>query len=293
MTIDRFIPTWLCRELKERDIEPVFSSRMTGGVVADVWKVMDRDGFKHVFRRTENRINDIHIIVKILNKVKDRDIMPLGFEANQDTPYSFVTHYQWIDGEALCDFNIDMASIISIWGEMGKNCEYPSMLSIYRNVCVEATEITKNIRNAYDFSQEDRKYIVDASELIMRELEENQLNRILNNRGFLTHGDLKPANVISGTTGLTIIDWDKVCSLSPEADAVYALFTGKLNYRKQIEIMNQMHEMSMINDVFDLSTRFLPAMYLVHDVFIYLNTRRRFNYICESVLPLVKHWQII
>ena len=123
-------------------------------------------------------------------------------------------------------------------------------------------------------------------------LSQNDLEKMLDNRNCLTHGDPKPKNIVMNNDVFVFIDWDKLCSVSPEFDLVYTAFTGMIWENVfTIEKWCKTNKKHIEHNIFNLVTKFLPSMYLIHDTYYYLSTGNRFEYLINEVFTLYFDWK--
>lgn len=284
------IPTWLIESTKVLSIEVRSLCQLDGGVVSDVWRVFDVADNCYIIRRTPDKHNNAFSIVNMLNKLPNAPYVPRNFRAYAESTSSYITCYTWVDGKVLDSFQNVLCEINDICTWMHSIDVGSNALSIYHDIHKEALYVLQNIENLVNFAQPDIETIRHSATIILDSLKTFELSMILDNRGCLTHGDIKPHNTIRTNDSLLLIDWDKIGSLSPEADLVYAIFSINSQAAEYPIMRKMLVNPSLEKEIVSLSIRFLHHMYLVHDVYVYLTTGSRLLYVKKSVLPQCKWW---
>ena len=289
--MNHIIPNWLKKVYPNNSI--INASKLEGGVVSDVWRILTDTGIECVIRCTRLPADKHQVLLNLESAASIDFCLPneIHFLAAGD---SLITMYPWIPGEALYSFSDCLHEVLLTLSQKHAQPGFYSVRSIYSNAFEEARYVQENIDDFYNvLSPEIIRGVHKAASAVLTSLTKKKLNLLLDCRGRLTHGDPKPANVIRSNNMLTFIDWDKICTLSPESDIVYALFTGSIPYT--LDIRRIFEEFGKIDDlsfsIFSLATKHLPDLYLIHDVYIYLVHNVRQKYISEQVFPLWLSWK--
>lgn len=284
------IPEWIVELNVERVIMDI--EKIEGGIVSDVWRIQYESGDEYVVRRTEVSNYNKESLTNNLEKAIGTQLLPHGFRVLGRNDY-IITYYSWIHGEALKSFSKCLPDVIQKLSEMHAKEGFANVKSIYRSVFDEAEFILKNIQNYTFFSFDEKCSIEHAASMLLDNLKKEELFALLDCRGRMTHGDPKPSNVILFGDTLQFIDWDKICSLSPECDIVYSLFTGNIienSVEYEInDVIKYYPDLSV--DLLRMAIRHLPNMYLIHDAFICMRFGKRYKYLKEQVFPLWNSWK--
>lgn len=285
-----FIPEWLSDVGFVDGHLIVDIRRVEGGVVSDVWSIQYKNGGKYVIRRTA--MKDGRLIIKNLNMAVKYNCLPEKFRAMVQKDY-IISYYQWVIGDAMQTFNKNIQEILEGLTEFRSFGGFMGVKSIYEDVFKEAAYVKKYIHQCSFFSEEESRNIEHVCNNVLSKLSKQQLFMLLDCRGRMTHGDPKPANVICHKNKIQFIDWDKICSLSPESDVIYSIFTGNIDWNIKLKDIVRIldHDTGLYIDNIKLAICFLPSIYLIHDIFICLSTGTRYGYVRDEVLPLWYTWE--
>lgn len=286
------IPDWINNlDLVNNDLI-IDMKRLEGGVVSEVWCIELKNKGKYVFRKTVMKTENLSKVSNNLNIATNTGYFPKKFGVKVEKNY-LITYYLWVKGNALKSFNGNLQVILYKLGEIHAFNGFDNVKSIYSNIFEEAEYVKNHIDNCGIFLTKDKQKLKYMCNNISGKFSKRELNRLLNCRGRMTHGDPKPANVIINGDSIQFIDWDKICTLSPEADIIYALFTGcnfyNFNLKKIIKFLQQSTELS--NTILNMAVLFLPDLYIIHDLYIYISTETRYEYVIDEVFPLWNSWQ--
>ena len=285
-----FIPEWLSDAGFADGHLIVDIRRVEGGVVSDVWSIQYKNGEKYVIRRTA--MKDGRSIIKNLNLAVMHNCLPEKFRVMVQKDY-IISYYQWVIGDAMQTFNENIQEILKKLTEFHSFGGFTGVKSIYEGIFEEAAYVKKHIHQCGFFSEEEHRNIEHVCNNILSKLSKQQLFMMLDCRGRMTHGDSKPANVICHKNKIQFIDWDKICSLSPESDAIYSIFTGNIDWNIKLKDIVRILDCDtgLYIENIKLAICFLPSIYLIHDVFICLSTGTRYGYVRDVVLPLWYTWE--
>lgn len=259
------------------------------GTTAEIWHVSCSLGKEYAVRKcSKAKWNTNFINNNIL--ANNKGFLPSGFQLYDFDTY-YINTYYWIDGNVMNKYSMHYSNVLKYLNNMHRINGFNRGISSYSNIITEAKEILEVIEHNTLLSKTQKEAIYYSARKVIIDLSEFRLNILLNNRGCLTHGDLKPKNIVIRSIGKiqnVVIDWDKICSVSPEFDVVYSAFTGK----KRIELFQAKSQYNNLQkDAFDLSCDFLPYMYLIHDAYYYLCRGIRYEYLINDVFPLFFAWK--
>lgn len=287
------IPQWLVKATQILRIVPKSLNKLYGGVVSDVWCVRDTQKKSYVIRRTNVRHDNAFQIVQMLNMLPETSYIPSDFFAYAESTTSYITCYTWIDGIVLETFNDVMCNVVKICNKIHSIHVGRRAPSVYLDIHAEAMTILQNKDKLDAFGKKDTEDILFAATQVLNNLEPCDLSKILDNRGCLTHGDIKPRNTIRIKDSIFLIDWDKICSLSPEADLVYAFFSCNSMEVDYPMVHDLIWKAASDKYILDIALKTIHHIYLVHDVFVLVSTKTRLSYVKHSVLPQWRRWQYI
>lgn len=283
------IPEWL--SLAEKIIGEQFIDikNVDGGTSTEIWHVICKSSNEYAMRNRDKKRCSNDFIRNIESAFTDK-VLPQGFKIC-DCGLFYLIYYDWIYGYTYKEYRIQYVDILMQLSKLHNNRGYGRGISSYVNIICEAEEVSMKLRDDFRLSK-SQKNAIQESVSILNYLNEDELEKMLDNRSSLTHGDPKPKNIVINHNGFVLIDWDKLCSVSPEFDLVYTAFTGMMwenvfNIEKWCEKNKEVLE----HDIFNLTTRFLPHMYLIHDTYRYLYTGNRFEYLIDEVFPLYYSWK--
>lgn len=278
------MPNWILEIARKLNLVPLYCKEIPMGVVADVWRVYCKEDKEYIFKRSKFSGLKSLQIAKQLNKAKDKAILPLTMSIFVEQEYLYVT-YIMIKGEVQEDFNIcTMKKIFDLLYHIHENLGFYSVPSIYNDIINHAEEVLKSNKI---INLGDVDIIKGSACRILEELSESKLNDMLQCRGHLTHGDIKPNNVImSKEKQLYLIDWEKICSVSPEFDLVYGLLYGRGITLKNISIKERYNY-----NIFCDCLNYIHDLHLIYDCYVFIRTGKRYEYIKREVLPLYASWE--
>lgn len=286
------IPDWINEINFVNDDLIIDIKRLEGGVVSEVWCVELKNKEKYVLRRTATETEYRGTVSNNLNKAINTGYLPKEFGVKVEKN-CLITCYSWVKGNALKSFEGNLQMVLNKLGKIHSFDGFDNVKSIYGNIFEEVEYVKSHIDNCGTFLAKDKQGLKYICNNILDKFSRRELDRLLNCRGRMTHGDPKPANVIINGNNIQFIDWDKICTLSPEGDIIYALFTGgdfyNFNLKKIIKILQQSSELS--NTILSMAVLFLPDLYLMHDLYIYISTKTRYEYVKNEVFPLWNSWQ--
>ncbi len=263
--------------------------KIDNGTTAEIWHVLCDSGKEYAVRKcSKTKWNNGFITNNRL--ANDNGFLPPGFQLYDFNTF-YINTYYWIDGLVMNKYSTHYSNVLKYLNNLHKMNGFNRGISSYTNIITEAKEILEVIKHNTLLSKTQKEEINQSARKVLIDLTEFRLNTLLNNRGCLTHGDLKPQNIVIRSIDKiqsVVIDWDKICSVSPEFDVVYSAFTGK----KRIELLQAKKQYNnMQKDAFDLSYEFLPHMYLIHDAHYYLCKGIRYEYLKNEVFPLFFAWK--
>ena len=272
---DSKLPTWLADYLGATgEMSSVSAARrVPGGVVADTWRVTLGRAGDWAMKLTPSAACQTEV-VGMLSRI-NCPWLPEEFEV-VSTGEGAVSRYRWVVGAELTSATASLfTNDIHRLHEFAFPARQPS---IYVGVREEAEELVAQPSVG--------STVRDLSRAILAGLEPDALGALLDPLGHITHGDLKPANLIGANTGVKVIDWEKVGMLSPEADLVMHLFTSGLG-RPSSTVLRGRHYRT---DVMEAAVQWVPVMYVVHDVWRGLRDAGRALYAKRGAMRLWKDW---
>ena len=286
------IPDWINNmDLLNNDLI-IGMKRLEGGVVSEVWYIELNNKEKYVFRKTVMRTEVLGTVSNNLNTATNTGYLPKNFGVKVEKN-CLITYYSWVKGNVLKSFNGNLQVILYKLGKIHAFDGFDNVKSIYSDIFEEVEYVKSHIDNCGTFLAKDKQKLKYICNNISEKFSKRELDRLLNCRGRMTHGDPKPANVIINGNNIQFIDWDKICTLSPEGDIVYALFTGcdfyNFNLKKIIKFLQLSTELS--STILNMAVLFLPDLYIIHDLYIYISTGTRYEYVKDEVFPLWNSWQ--
>ncbi len=275
---------WILEIACKLNLVPLHYKKIPMGVVADVWHVYCKNGEEYIFKRSKFTVMKSLQIAEQLNKAKDKAILPFSLSIFVEQEYLYIT-YIMIRGEVQENFNIySMKKIIDLLFHIQQNLGFYSIPSIYKDIINNAEDVLKS-NKIFDLGY--LEIIRNSAYRILNEISESKLNDMLQCRGHLTHGDIKPNNVVmSKEKQIYLIDWEKICSVSPEFDFVYALFYGRGIVIKDIFI-NERYNYNIFCDCL----KYIHDFHLIYDCYVFIKTGKRYEYIKREVLPLYTSWE--
>lgn len=286
------IPDWINKmEFVNNDLI-IDMKRLEGGVVSEVWCIEFKNKEKYVLRKTVMKTEVLGKVSNNLNTATNTGYLPKKFGVKIENN-CLITYYSWVKGNVLKSFNGNLQMILNKLGKIHAFDGFDNVKSIYSDIFEEVEYVKSHIDNCGTFLTKDKQKLKYICNYISEKFSKRELDMLLSCRGRMTHGDPKPANVIINGNNIQFIDWDKVCALSPEADIIYALFTGGVflntNLKKIIKFLQQSTELS--NTILNMAIFFLPDLYIIHDLYVYLSTGTRYEYVKDEVFPLWNSWQ--
>jgi len=267
----------------------VAMEHVKGGTSTQICHVFCKSGHEYAIRKRDKKRQSDDFIENIELASTD-GALPQGFNS-YDCGQFYLTYYNWIYGQTYKEYRIPYDDVLMRLSKLHNNKGYSRGVSSYINIIREAEDVSIQISDDLMLSKYQKEAIQEAVS-VLNCLDENTLEKILDNRSSLTHGDPKPFNIVMNHDGFVLIDWDKLCSVSPEFDLVYTAFTGMLWENVfMIESWCKNNKEVIKPDIFNLTTMFLPHMYLIHDTYHYLHTGKRFIYLVDEVFPLYYAWK--
>lgn len=278
------MPDWILEIACKLNLVPLYCKEILMGVVADVWHVYCEDGEEYIFKRSKFSALKSMQIAEQLNKAKDKAILPFALSIFVEQEYLYIT-YIMIRGEVQEDFNIyTMKKIFDLLYHIHQNVGFYSVPSIYNDIINNAEEVLKS-NKIFDLG--DLEIIKNSAYRILGEVNDSKLNDMLQCRGHLTHGDIKPNNIVmSRGEQLYLIDWEKICSVSPEFDFVYGLFYSRGITLKNISIKGRYDY-----NIFCNCLKYIHDLHLIYDCYVFIKTGKRYEYIKKEVMPLYASWE--
>lgn len=284
------MPEWMYAvENKINDLILQYN-RVLGGTSTEVYHIFCASGREYAVRKRSVTNNPEEYLYNFA-KASGDSVFPKGFCIFL-FQNSYVSFYDWIKGATDVSYSIPEELLIRKMASIHNMKGYRQAVSSYSNIFYEAKYI-ESVPNVYKKLLRQYVDIIEGALSTIHMLNQSILENMLDNRGCLTHGDLKPKNIVDGKSGYTIIDWDKICSVSPEFDLVYIIFAGK--FVEHIPYFKAMY-MKCFQEfnyrVFNDCLFFLPTLYLLHDTYYYLKTGKRYRYLCDEVMDLYFAWKL-
>ena len=282
--IDAVMPEWVMKIACKLNLLPLDGKKILMGVVADVWQIYCKDKGDYIFKKSKFSKEKSVQIANQLRIAKKTLFLPLDLYVYVEEEYLYIV-YSMIRGNIQKEFNDNiMGEIYKLLFSIHQNVGFSAIPSIYTDI----------IRKAEDILMCSKISILKYGEIIKKsaykivdKLEYNHLNDMLQCRGILTHGDVKPNNIIINEKRRPILmDWEKLCSVSPEFDLVYYLFYCKGGSIKNIYI-NKKYNYSILEDCLN----YIHDLHLIYDCYVFFNTGERLDYINNIVIPLYIRWE--
>ncbi len=194
--------------------------RVLGGVIAEAYCAditRERRVCRRVYRRTHFPADVADRLASALAKVFDQYVYGPSEVQCVSTKNHLIMSYCAARGREMRPSDVEAAGYLGrALGELHQMGGFPGMGSIYSHVLNEAT-------CAVQFGDPPE---VQAASRRLCSLDAAIFEQLLDNRGRATHGDLTAENVVTdGRSGITIIDWDKFGSISPELDYAMTAFS--------------------------------------------------------------------
>ncbi len=279
-----FSLNWIFSLANELNIIIQQKSKIPMGIAAEVWCITSNDGSEYIFKKSMFSTHKNKLILDQFHKAKDLSVLPNDFFSfsKEDVLY---TVYKKIPGKVLEEFNqISLQKAYNSLCCLHKNNGFKSVPSIYADILEIAKEVLSNKKTKL---LKDNKIIEKSATRILSELDTKKLTEMLNCRGILTHGDVKPNNIIMKyNKNVAFIDWEKICSVSPEFDISYCFLYSKDSRIDLSEHVNN-YNFEIIRDCFN----YIHDFHLLYDFYVFLKTDTRYDYVFKQVLPLYKNWE--
>ena len=190
--------------------------------------------------------------------------MPPGLVAFAHPAYGLLTAYEWVSGRLVDTGMSDYQLLGTALGTLHRLQGFPRVPSSFRHILAEATHARKSSSAAI---RDAARQLADLGPAVMTSL--------FDSRSIAAHGDARPVNVVVGAAGLTLIDWDKTLSCSPEfelsipmfeaslsdapAEAISALATGYLQAKGNLELPLLHQAVNAVGNVYLVHTWFRIA----------------------------------
>lgn len=255
---------------------------LTTGVNAELYKLITPQG-EYVVRRSKEPINK-STLVDILQHEKVRVFLPLQHKIWLEDDYVY-SLYQYVVGVPMVSFDDQAQYIFEFLESLHSTTNFSATKSIYHSILKEADFIHKNISEAA--KDNISRAVRYAADRLLEGLNASKLNELLDNRGILTHGDFKPFNSIMTQGGVKLIDWDKACSICPEFEVAYAIFTGHI-VSSNCKLSKNYNDKLLL-----LSFEYISEMYFVRDFYRYYTAGLYESYVKNEVFPMYQNFQNI
>lgn len=286
-----FAPKWIIDECDILGIQIINARRIEMGSVGESWKITISNNKQFFFKKVISNKECLSLF-QAVHLCDVKTFLPNGYTL-KITDYGFIQYYEWIEGNVLSRFDSILHSILKMMNELHRievSCKRDSP---YLNIFSEIDALfTKDLLDLPEFIQKDIDYSIS---IIQKHLSNQFLHDMCNNYGILTHGDLKPLNVVySKNKTFHLIDWDKVCTVSKEFEAAYMIYTGIRDeelmhlFTKNLSLYWNKESIQKMKLILSI----LPHMYLVHDVFNSLQ-KKEYRYLLNDVYPMYISWSEI
>lgn len=277
-------PEWVIKAADKLKRNVIFCEKIQMGVVADVWIVVFENKEEYIFKKTYYEKTKAKLISDQLSKICGFGFMPQEYSVILYEDSIEVT-YKKIQGTVLEVYDQQVIlDLVKVFRRIHTSDGFTAMPSIYHNIHVYAEEIVNNYTINECIPCIDT--VIYAAQKILKKLDSVNLRKMLDCRGYLTHGDVKPNNtIIDSNNNVHLIDWEKQCSVSPEFDLIYMFFSGSFELRKQAQIY-KFYNMEIIKNCIE----FISCLFLVYDFYIFSKTNTRYEYITQKIMPMVLKW---
>lgn len=285
-----YAPQWIIDECNLLGLRILNAQRIGRGSVGESWQITTT--YSKLFFKKVITNKDYSTFNQIITSTGIQQLLPVNFTL-KIKKYGYIQYYLWIDGIVLSEFSSDIECIFNIAKEIHCIKTDYKRKSSYLNIFDEINSFSTN--DILSLPTNVQKDIDHSISIIINKLSPKFLAEMCDNCGFITHGDIKPLNVVrTNIDSFRLIDWDKICTVSREFDIAYMIYTGIRNnifYLDFYDNLSAYFDLKSIDKI-SLILEYLPHIYLLHDVYNY-TLKKESDYLLNDVYPMYISWRDI